>query len=68
MRHPRTGGALPAVLARSAVAPQILLSAAILLIITTNGPLYKGQDALVVGRLRLGMLAGLFGFLVSVLM
>ena len=28
----------------------------------------QGQDVLVVGRLRLGMLAGLFGFLVSVLM
>jgi len=39
-----------------------------LLIITTNGPLYKGQDAVVAGRLRLGMLAGLFGFLGSVLL
>lgn len=48
---------------------QLLLQApAILLIITTNGPLYQGQDALVAGRLRLGMLAGLFGFLGSVLL
>ena len=49
--------------------PQILFQVpAILLIITTNGPLYKGHDALVVGRLRLGMMAGLFGFLISVMM
>jgi hypothetical protein len=48
---------------------QILLQVpAILLIITTNGPLYKGQDAVVAARLRLGMLAGLFGFLGSVLL
>jgi len=49
--------------------PQILFQVpAILLIITTNGPLYEGHDALVVGRLRLGMMAGLFGFLISVMM
>lgn len=49
--------------------PQILFQVpAILLIITTNGPLYKGHDALVVGRLRLGMMAGLFGFLISAMM
>ena len=48
---------------------QILLQApAILLIITTNGPLYQGQDAVVASRFRLGMLAGLFGFLGSVLL
>ena len=38
---------------------------AILLLITLNGPLYKGQDALVAGRIRLAMLAGLLSFILA---
>lgn len=41
---------------------------AILLIITTNGPLWEGRDAVVVARYRQAMLAGLVGFLLSVLL
>ena len=38
---------------------------AILTLITLNGPLYKGDDALVAGRIRAAMLLGLIGFVVA---
>lgn len=40
---------------------------AILTLITLNGPLFKGQDALVAGRIRAAMLLGLIGFLLPML-
>jgi len=40
----------------------VVQTPAILLLITLNGPLYKGQDQLVAGRIRLAMLAGLLSF------
>lgn len=46
----------------------VLQTPAILLIITTNGPLWEGRDAVVVGRYRQAMLAGLVGFLLSVML
>lgn len=42
-----------------------LQTPAILALITLNGPLYKGQDALVAGRIRLAMLLGLVSFIVA---
>lgn len=42
-----------------------LQTPAILALITLNGPLYKGQDALVAGRIRLAMLLGLLSFIVA---
>ena len=38
---------------------------AILTLITLNGPLYQGQDALVAGRIRIAMLMGLLSFIVA---
>ena len=39
---------------------------AILAIITLNGPMYKGEDALVAGRIRLAMLLGLLSFIAAI--
>jgi hypothetical protein len=36
-----------------------------LALITLNGPLFKGEDALVAGRIRLAMLLGLISFIVA---
>ncbi|HIF91033.1 MAG TPA: hypothetical protein EYQ58_05810 [Candidatus Poseidoniales archaeon] len=41
---------------------------AILVLITLNGPLFKGDDSLVSGRIRVAMLLGLIGFLLPMLM
>jgi geranylgeranylglycerol-phosphate geranylgeranyltransferase len=41
---------------------------AILVLITLNGPLFKGEDALVSGRIRAAMLLGLIGFLLPMFM
>ena len=41
----------------------VVQTPAILLLITLNGPLYKGQDQLVAGRIRLAMLVGLVSFI-----
>jgi hypothetical protein len=38
---------------------------AILTLITLNGPLYQGNDALVAGRIRIAMLMGLLSFIVA---
>ncbi len=38
---------------------------AILMLITLNGPLYKGEDALVATRIRLAMLLGLLSFVLA---
>lgn len=38
---------------------------AILMLITLNGPLYKGEDALVAGRIRMAMLLGLVSFILA---
>ena len=38
---------------------------AILMLITLNGPLYKGEDALVAGRIRMAMLLGLLSFILA---
>ena len=38
---------------------------AILTLITLNGPLYQGKDALVAGRIRIAMLMGLLSFIVA---
>ncbi|MDP6195686.1 MAG: hypothetical protein QF880_08245, partial [Candidatus Poseidonia sp.] len=43
----------------------VLQTPAILALITLNGPLYKGEDALVAGRIRASMLLGLIGFVVA---
>ena len=43
----------------------VLQTPAILTLITLNGPLYKGDDALVAGRIRAAMLLGLIGFVVA---
>ena len=43
----------------------VLQTPAILTLITLNGPLYKGEDALVAGRIRASMLLGLVGFVVA---
>ena len=43
----------------------VLQTPAILTLITLNGPLYKGEDALVAGRIRASMLLGLIGFVVA---
>ena len=43
----------------------VLQTPAILTLITLNGPLYKGDDALVAGRIRIAMLLGLIGFVVA---
>ena len=43
----------------------VLQLPAILLLITLNGPLYKGEDVLVASRIRLAMLAGLVSFIVA---
>ena len=40
---------------------------AILVLIMLNGPLYKGEDELVAGRIRAAMLLGLIGFVVALL-
>ena len=45
----------------------ILQTPAILMLITLNGPLYKGEDELVAGRIRAAMLLGLIGFVVALL-
>ena len=39
---------------------------AILAIITLNGPMYKGEDVLVAGRIRLAMLLGLLSFIAAI--
>lgn len=41
---------------------------AILTLITLNGPLYQGKDALVAGRIRIAMLLGLLSFIVASLL
>jgi len=41
---------------------------AILVLIMLNGPLYKGEDALVATRIRVAMLLGLLGFLLTLTM
>ena len=46
----------------------VVQTPAILIIITTNGPLWEGRDAVVIARYRQAMLAGLVGFLLSVLL
>ena len=38
---------------------------AILTLITLNGPLYQGKDALVAGRIRMAMLMGLLSFILA---
>ena len=43
----------------------VLQTPAILTLITLNGPLYKGEDALVAGRIRVAMLLGLVGFVLA---
>jgi hypothetical protein len=43
----------------------VLQTPAILALITLNGPLFKGEDALVAGRIRLAMLLGLISFIVA---
>ncbi len=43
----------------------VLQTPAILTLITLNGPLYKGDDALVAGRIRAAMLLGLVGFVLA---
>lgn len=43
-------------------------SPAILLLISLNGPLFKGEDDLVASRIRIGMLFGLLGFCFAVIM
>ena len=43
----------------------VLQTPAILTLITLNGPLYKGEDALVAGRIRAAMLLGLVGFVLA---
>ena len=43
----------------------VLQTPAILTLITLNGPLYKGDDALVAGRIRVAMLLGLVGFVLA---
>ena len=43
----------------------VLQTPAILTLITLNGPLYKGEDALVAGRIRVAMLFGLVGFVLA---
>ena len=45
----------------------VLQTPAILMLITLNGPLYKGEDELVAGRIRAAMLLGLIGFVVALL-
>lgn len=42
-----------------------LQTPAILALITLNGPLFKGDDALVAGRIRLAMLLGLVSFILA---
>jgi hypothetical protein len=37
-------------------------------LIMLNGPLYKGEDALVATRIRVAMLLGLLGFLLTLTM
>jgi len=43
----------------------VLQTPAILMLITLNGPLFKGDDELVAGRIRAAMLLGLIGFVVA---
>ena len=43
----------------------VLQTPAILTLITLNGPLYKGEDALVAGRIRAAMLLGLVEFVLA---
>ena len=43
----------------------VLQIPAILTLITLNGPLYKGDDALVAGRIRIAMLLGLISFVAA---
>ena len=43
----------------------ILQTPAILVLITLNGPLFKGEDVLVSTRIRIAMLLGLLGFIVT---
>ena len=38
---------------------------AILTLITLNGPMVQGKDALVAGRIRMAMLLGLLSFIVA---
>ena len=45
----------------------LCVAVAILMLITLNGPLYKGEDELVAGRIRAAMLLGLIGFVVALL-
>ncbi|MDA0842702.1 MAG: geranylgeranylglycerol-phosphate geranylgeranyltransferase [archaeon] len=46
----------------------IFQSPALLLLMSLNGPLFKGEDEIVVSRIRIGMLLGLVGFCLAVLM
>jgi len=41
---------------------------AIFILISLNGPLFNGEDELVVSRIRIGMLLGLIGFCLAVIM
>ena len=44
----------------------LIQSPAILLLITLNGPLFKGEDYIVQQRIRMGMLLGLLAFAIEV--
>ena len=43
----------------------VMQTPAILVLITLNGPLFQGQDVLVSGRIRVAMLLGLMGFILT---
>ena len=45
----------------------LLQSPAILVLISLNGPMFNGEDELVISRIRVGMLLGLMGFTAAVL-
>ena len=44
----------------------VLQTPAILLLISLNGPLYKGEDVQVSARIRAAMLLGLIGFILTI--
>jgi hypothetical protein len=43
----------------------ILQTPAIFILISLNGPLYKGEDVQVSARIRIAMLLGLLGFILT---
>ena len=45
----------------------LLQSPAIFILMALNGPLWKGEDYVAATRLRVAMLLGLLGFIVSIL-